>query len=146
MLNIEISKRIFNMRDQRKADEIATKRVQLLLPLLDQGLDTTRAKQIKPVSAHRTASPNAPCAVIWYSIKQRDLMVLNTCTFFILKFEANNPKHRSTSLQMQFLASSRFPGRFFPCCPIAQECHLLFLKQNSNRQRPRSRLFSLKSQ
>ena len=35
------------MRDQKKADEIATKRVQLLLPLLDQGLDTARAKQIK---------------------------------------------------------------------------------------------------
>jgi putative transposase len=35
------------MRDQRKADEIAGQRVQLLSPLLAEGLDAARAAQIK---------------------------------------------------------------------------------------------------
>src|SRR5690554_3168076 len=35
------------MRDQRKAEEIAAQRVQLLSPLLADGLDSAKARQIK---------------------------------------------------------------------------------------------------
>jgi len=38
---------IFNMRDQRKAEEIAAQRVQLLSPLLQEGLDPAKARQIR---------------------------------------------------------------------------------------------------
>lgn len=37
----------FNMRDQKKAEEIASQRVQLLSPLLADGLDAAQARQIK---------------------------------------------------------------------------------------------------
>jgi putative transposase len=36
-----------NMRDRKKAEEIATERLQLLLPLLAEGLDPAKAKQIR---------------------------------------------------------------------------------------------------
>ena len=35
------------MRDQRKAEEIAAQRVQLLSPLLQEGLDPAKARQIR---------------------------------------------------------------------------------------------------
>ena len=35
------------MRDQKKAEAIAVERVQLLSPLLAEGLDAAKAKQIK---------------------------------------------------------------------------------------------------
>ena len=35
------------MRDQKKADEIAEQRVQILSPLLAEGLDSAQARQIK---------------------------------------------------------------------------------------------------
>ncbi|TYO93263.1 helix-turn-helix domain-containing protein [Desulfallas thermosapovorans] len=35
------------MRDQKKAEDIATQRLQLLSPLLAEGLDAAQAKQIK---------------------------------------------------------------------------------------------------
>ena len=36
-----------NMRDRKKAEEIATERLQLLLPLLAEGLDSARARQLR---------------------------------------------------------------------------------------------------
>ncbi|HCS75909.1 MAG TPA: transposase, partial [Clostridiales bacterium] len=36
-----------NMRDQKKAEASATERMQLLAPLLAEGLDKSKAKQIK---------------------------------------------------------------------------------------------------
>src|SRR5699024_2472964 len=38
---------VFNMRDQKKAQEIAAERVQLLSPLLTEGLDAAKARQIR---------------------------------------------------------------------------------------------------
>ena len=35
------------MRDRKKAEEIATERLQLLSPLLAEGLDPAKAKQIR---------------------------------------------------------------------------------------------------
>jgi putative transposase len=35
------------MRDQKKAEDIATQRIQLLSPLLTEGLDSAKARQIK---------------------------------------------------------------------------------------------------
>ena len=35
------------MRDRKKAEEIATERLQLLLPLLAEGLDSARARQLR---------------------------------------------------------------------------------------------------
>lgn len=42
------------MRDQKKAEEIATQRVQLLSPLLAQGLDPAQARQIKAEICRQT--------------------------------------------------------------------------------------------
>lgn len=42
------------MRDQKKAEEIASMRVQLLSPLLEEGLDTAKARQIKEEICRRT--------------------------------------------------------------------------------------------
>jgi len=42
------------MRDQKKAEEIASQRVQLLSPLLAEGLDAAQAKQIKASICQQT--------------------------------------------------------------------------------------------
>jgi putative transposase len=41
------SKGVFNMRDQRKAETIAQQRMELISPLLAEGLDPAKAKEIK---------------------------------------------------------------------------------------------------
>jgi putative transposase len=41
------SKGVFNMRDQRKAEIIAQERMELISPLLADGLDPAKAKEIK---------------------------------------------------------------------------------------------------
>lgn len=43
-----------DMRDQKKAEEIASQRVQLLSPLLAEGLDAARARQIKTSICQQT--------------------------------------------------------------------------------------------
>ena len=43
------------MRDQKKAEEIAAERVQLLSPLLANNLDTAQARQKKPGYANKPA-------------------------------------------------------------------------------------------
>jgi putative transposase len=39
--------RFFNMRDQRKAEEIAAQRLQMISPLLQEGLDPAKAREIR---------------------------------------------------------------------------------------------------
>src|SRR5450830_705450 len=46
MLKVK-NKEGLNMRDQKKAEEIATQRMQLLSPLLAEDLDPARVRQIK---------------------------------------------------------------------------------------------------
>ena len=41
-----------NMRDRKKAEEIATERLQLLSPLLAEGLDSARARQLRGADLH----------------------------------------------------------------------------------------------
>jgi putative transposase len=40
-------KEVISMRDQKKADEVAEQRVQIISPLLAEGLDPAQARQIK---------------------------------------------------------------------------------------------------
>lgn len=42
------------MRDQKKAEEIAAQRMQLLSPLLADGLDPAKARQIKAAICEQT--------------------------------------------------------------------------------------------
>jgi len=47
MLNLKFIQEGVNMRDNKKAEAIAAQRVQLISPLLEEGLDPAKAKQIK---------------------------------------------------------------------------------------------------
>jgi putative transposase len=40
-------KEVISMKDQKKADEVAEQRVQIISPLLAEGLDPAQARQIK---------------------------------------------------------------------------------------------------
>ena len=49
------------MRNQKKAEEMATQRFQLISPLLMDGLDPAKAKQVKSRYVNRVDCPKGHC-------------------------------------------------------------------------------------
>jgi len=52
------------MRDQQKAEDIAAKQKQLLSPLLADGLDAAKIREIRNNNYSRPAYPSVPCAAV----------------------------------------------------------------------------------
>jgi len=53
------------MKDQKKAEHVAADRVQLLAPLLTEGLDPAKAREIKQRSVNKSAYRRGRSDGIW---------------------------------------------------------------------------------
>lgn len=62
------------MKDQKKAEEIAAERVQLLSPLLAEGLDPAKNRKSRPTYAIRMEYRSARYVGIWKSTAKADLL------------------------------------------------------------------------
>ncbi len=60
------------MKDQKKAEEMAAQRVQLLSPLLAEGLDAAQARLIKSRICEQPVYPSVPCADTWLNTEITD--------------------------------------------------------------------------
>lgn len=60
------------MKDQKKAEAVASERVQLLSPLLAEGIDLPRLENSKRGFVSRQGSPSGRFAGTWPSIVKRD--------------------------------------------------------------------------
>jgi hypothetical protein len=102
------------MRDQKKAEAIATQRVQLLSPLLTEGLDPAKARQIK----------NQICEQAGISERtlRRYLSQYKENGFDGLKPKGKNRNRtkkpfRHTSWNKQYYCDERFPSAVWPNHP-----------------------------
>ena len=63
------------MKDQKKAEDIAAQRVQLLSPLLADGLDPAKADNQRQIFVSKPVYLSEPYDGIWLSIEEMDSTV-----------------------------------------------------------------------
>ncbi len=105
------------MRDQKKAEEIATQRVQLLAPLLAQGLDPAQARQIKANLCWQTGLSERTL--------RRYLSQYSTLGFDGLKPKGKGRRHSEEALPAALLDEAILLRRQVPGRSISQIIQIL---------------------
>ncbi len=105
------------MRDHRKAEEIATMRVQLLSPLLAEGLDAAKAAQIKSQICEQTG--------ISERTLRRYLACYRTEGFAGLKPRDKNPHRSGDAIPPEILDQAILLRRQVPTRSVAQIIQVL---------------------